>query len=251
MKIEEIRKNAFAMPYASPSFSKGPYTFFGREFLIISYRTDPELLRKLVPEPLTIQEPIVHFEFIKMPDSAGFGSYTESGQIISIIDQEGQAGTYSNFLFLDDGAPIEGGREIWGFPKKLAQPTLGPDGDALLGTLDYGKVRIATGTMGYKYTPLDTQAEGAKIMATPNYLLKIIPSPCCTRPSICQLVRYYAKGVRLSQAWTGPAQLELFRHALAPVADLPVLEIVGAKHLLCETYTISPGEIVFDYLQTD
>ena len=54
MNIEEIRKNAFAMPYMSPAYSKGPYEFFGREFLIISYRTDPELLRKVVPEPLTI-----------------------------------------------------------------------------------------------------------------------------------------------------------------------------------------------------
>ena len=62
-------------------------------------------------------------------------------------------------------------------------------------------------------------------------------------------MRYYAQNVHMSQAWTGPAQLELFKHALAPVADLPVLEVVGAKHLICDTYTIGLGEIVFDYLK--
>ncbi|MFM8340534.1 MAG: acetoacetate decarboxylase [Fluviibacter sp.] len=249
MNINEIRKNAFAMPYTSPAYSKGPFDFFGREFFIISYRTDPDLLRAVVPEPLTIKDPIVNYEFIRMPDSAGFGDYTESGQIIPVIDQDGKAASYSNFLFLDDEAPTAGGREIWGFPKKLAKPRLEVDGDALVGTLDYGKIRVATGTMGYKYTPIDAEAEAKKIMAAPNYLLKIIPNPDLT-PGICQLVRYYAQNVKISQAWTGPAALELFKHALAPVADLPVLEVVAAKHLVCDTYTLGQGEIVFDYLKS-
>jgi acetoacetate decarboxylase len=183
-----------------------------------------------------------------MPDSAGFGNYTESGQIIPVIDQDGKAGSYSNFLFLDDEAPTAGGREIWGFPKKLAKPRLEVDGDALVGTLDYGKIRVANGTMGYKYTPMDAETEAKKMMATPNYLLKIIPNPDCT-PAICQLVRYYALNVKITQAWTGPAELELFKHALAPVANLPVLEVIAAKHLVCDTYTIGAGEIVIDYLK--
>jgi len=130
----------------------------------------------------------------------------------------------------------------------MAKPTLGVDGDALVGTLDYGKIRVANGTMGYKYTRIDHDAEAKKMMATPNYLLKVIPNPDGT-PGVCQLVRYYAQNVRIAQAWTGPAQLELFKHALAPVADLPVLEIVGAKHLVTETYTIGLGEVVVDYLK--
>ncbi|MFM8798552.1 MAG: acetoacetate decarboxylase family protein, partial [Fluviibacter sp.] len=76
MKIDEIRKNAYGMPYLSPAFSKGPYQMFNREFLIISYRTDPDLFRKAVPEPLGVKDPIVNYEFIRMPDSAGFGDYT-------------------------------------------------------------------------------------------------------------------------------------------------------------------------------
>ena len=248
MKIEDIRKNAFAMPYLSPAYSKGPFEFFGREFLIISYRTDPDLFRAAVPEPLQVKDPIVNFEFIRMPDSAGFGDYTESGQILAVVDQDGKAAGYSNYLYLDDEAPTAGGREIWGFPKKIAKPKLAIEGDALVGTLDYGSIRVANGTMGYKYTPMDADAAAKNMMATPNYLLKIIPNPDCT-PAICQLTRYYAENVTIKQAWTGPAALELFKHALAPVANLPVLEVIGAKHLVCESYTIGTGEIVFDYLK--
>jgi len=35
-------------------------------------------------------------------------------------------------------------------------------------------------------------------------------------------------------AWTGPAALHLSPHAVAAVADLPVLEVLGAKHLIVD-----------------
>ena len=54
------------------------YRFVNREFLIVTYRTDPDALRAVIPAPLEMTEPIVKFEFIRMPDSTGFGDYTES-----------------------------------------------------------------------------------------------------------------------------------------------------------------------------
>jgi acetoacetate decarboxylase len=69
MKESDVRARAFAMPLTSPAYPLGPYRFVNREFLIITYRTDPQKLRELVPEPLQIEEPLVKFEFIRMPDS--------------------------------------------------------------------------------------------------------------------------------------------------------------------------------------
>ena len=45
MKIADVRANAFAMPLTAPGFPRGPYRFYNREYLIITYRTDPERLR--------------------------------------------------------------------------------------------------------------------------------------------------------------------------------------------------------------
>ena len=154
MTEEEIRKCAFAMPLTSPAFPPGPYRFVDREYFIITYRTDPERLRAIVPEPLALDAPLVKYEFIRMPDSTGFGDYTESGQVIP-VSLNGRRGSYTHCMFLDDEAPIAGGRELWGFPKKLANPSLKVEKDTLVGTLDYGSVRVATGTMGYKHRTLD------------------------------------------------------------------------------------------------
>src|SRR5436309_4710566 len=173
MNEEEVRARAFAMPLTNPAFPIGPYRFYHREFLIITYRTDAQKLRALVPAPLEIDEPLVKFEFIRMADSTGFGDYTESGQVIPVSFQDRKGG-YSHCMFLDDHPPIAGGRELWGFPKKLAKPTLRAETDTLVGTLDYGPVRIATGSMGYKYKAADRDAVMASLVA-PNFLLKIVP----------------------------------------------------------------------------
>ena len=235
------------MPLASPSYPPGPYRFIDREYLIITYRTDPKALARVVPEPLQVPEPIVKYEFIRMPDSTGFGNYTESGQVIPVT-LSGVHGGYVHSMYLDDDAPIAGGREIWGFPKKLAQPTLTAAKDVLLGTLDYGPVRVATGTMGFKHRALDPAAVKGALLA-PNFLLKIIPHVDCT-PRICELVRYHLEDVTVKGAWEGPAGLELFEHALAPVARLPVLEVLGGVHILADL-TLGLGEVVHDYMADD
>jgi acetoacetate decarboxylase len=201
MKETEVRAKAFAMPLTSPAFPPGPYRFVNREYLIITYRTDPERLRAVVPEPLEITEPVVKYEFIRMPDSTGFGDYTETGQVIPVSFQ-GRNGGYTHCMFLNDEPPIAGGRELWGFPKKLANPNLRTEIDMLVGTLDYGPVRVATATM---------------------------------------------EEITIKGAWTGPGALSLSPHAMAPVADLPVLQVLSTVHIVSDL-TLGLGKVVYDYL---
>ena len=41
-----------AMPLQSPTFPRGPYRFFNRQYMVITYKTDPALIRAALPEPL-------------------------------------------------------------------------------------------------------------------------------------------------------------------------------------------------------
>src|SRR5689334_14550419 len=189
MKTDEVKRRAFAMPLTNPSYPPGPYRFVDREFLIITYRTDLDALKAVVPEPLELTEPVVKYEFIRMPNSTGFGDYTETGQVIPVTFR-GEAGGYVHAMYLNDDAPIAGGRELWGFPKKLASPSLKVETDTLVGTLDYGPVRIATGTMGYKHQTIDEKQVRDALANTPNFLLKILPHVDGSA-RICELVCYF------------------------------------------------------------
>ncbi len=244
MNADDVRRRAFAMPLTSPAFPPGPYRFIDREYLIINYRTDPVLLRQVLPEPLQFVEPIVRFEFINMPDTTGFGSYCESGQVIP-VSLNGVAGSYAHSMYLNNHPPIAGGRELWGFPKKWGNPELRVQKDTLVGTLDYGDIRIATGTMGFKHTLLDGEAIKESLGA-PSFLLKIIPHVDGTA-RICELVQYCLSDITIKGAWGGPAALELYQHALAPVAQLPVLEVISAVHIVTDL-TLPLGTVAYDYL---
>jgi acetoacetate decarboxylase len=245
LKEQEVRQRAFSMPLTAPAYPPGPYRFVDREYLIVTYRTDAHRLRAFVPEPLQTEEPLVSVEFIRMPDSTGFGDYTESGQVIPVSFQ-GRRGSYTLCMFLNDHPPIAGGRELWGFPKKLANPTLRTDIDTLIGTLDYGDVRVAVCTMGYKHKTLDREA-ARTALAAPNFLLKIIPHVDGS-PRICELVEYHLEEIAVKGAWTAPGALSLTPHALAPVAELPVLEIVSAQHIVADL-TLGLGKVVHDYMR--
>ncbi len=243
MTATEVRSRAFAMPLTSPAFSPGPYRFINREFFIVSYRTEPAALRAAIPEPLEFVEPIVKYEFIRMPDSC-LGDYTESGQVIPVAFR-GQRGGYVHSMYLDCEAPIAGGREVWGFPKKLASPRLTVEKETLVGVLELGSIRVAVATMKYKHRalPLDKAREA---LSQPNYLLKIIPHVDGSA-RICELVRYFLTEVTVKGAWEGPADLELFRHVMAPVASLPVLEVLSGVHILTDL-TLDLGTVIYDYL---
>src|SRR5262249_32646034 len=175
----------------------------------------------------------------------GFGDYTETGQVIPVTFN-GRKGGYTHCMFLNDDPPIAGGRELWGFPKKLADPTLRVEIDTLVGTLDYGPVRVATGSMGYKHRTVDLTAVTTSL-AAPNFLLKIMPHVDGT-PRICEIVEYHLEDVTVKGAWSGPAALDLRPHALAPVAELPVLEILSGVQIIADL-TLGLGRVVHDYLR--
>ena len=249
MKIADVRARAFAMPLHNPSYPRPPYKFYNREFVIITYRTDIDVVRELVPEPLEVIGDTVSYEFIRMPDSTGLGDYTETGQVIPVRytapDGTVQEGGYVLDMYLDDESPIAGGRELWGFPKKFAKPEITHEGDTIVGKLRYGSVLCAVGTMGYKHREVDP-APLLKSLAKPNYMLKVIPHVDGTA-RVCELVRYYLEDVTVKGAWAGPADLQLFRHVACDVARLPVKEIISGSHFITDL-TLGLGEVVFDYL---
>lgn len=248
MNRDEIL-GAYSMPLFSPSYPRGPYFFKRREYLIVTYESDPELVRAALPEPLEPAGPngnLVFFEWMKMPDSSGFGDYQESGSGI-LATYQGQPCNFSVQMYLNDEPPITGGREIWGFPKKWGEPELRVAKDTLTGSLLYDGERVALGTMTYKHVSLEAQLDQVKAgLGKLNVNLKLIPD-VDGRPKIAQLVGYRLEDVVVHGAWDGPARLHLVPHVNCRVADLPVRRIVGGRHQLVD-FTLPYGKVLHDYL---
>jgi acetoacetate decarboxylase len=236
-----------SMPLAGPSYPKGPYRFIDREYMVISYETEPEIVRAQLPEPLEpADRPLVSYEFIRMPDSSGFGSYTESGVVIPARFR-GEEVNFVSQMYLNDDPPNAAGREIWGFPKKYAHPKLEIVKDTLTGTLHYTGQLVAMGTMAYKHASMAHDGgRNAANLAKTQVNLKIIPG-VDGNPALCQLVAYNLSEITVKGAWSGPGRLHLVPHVNAPVADLPVRRILGASHFITDL-TLPYGRVMYDYL---
>ena len=234
------------MPAAGPSYPAGPYRFIDREYMVITYETDAAEIAAQLPEPLQpLDQPLVHYEWIRMPDSTGFGSYTESGLVIPCT-LNGEDVNFVSQMYLDDDPPIVAGREIWGFPKKYAHPKLEIVKDTLTGTLEYAGQQVAMGTMAYKHESMAGNGERTTATLSKTQInLKLIPG-VDGRAEICQLVAINLTDITVKGSWMGPARLHLIPHVNAPVADLPVRKMIGAHHFIADL-TLPYGRVAFDY----
>jgi acetoacetate decarboxylase len=240
---KEVVARAYAMPFASPAYTAAPDKFLDRPALTVSYRTDLDRVRALVPEPLVVEDPVVNLTFLFMV-APGLGDYYEVSQGIS-VSLNGKPLSFRPAMYASNVAAILNGREIWGLPKKFGSPTLSVQHDTFVGTLEYSGCLVARATMGYKHREMDLD-EARKSLSVPCVVLKIIPHVDC-KPRILELVTFEYQDLVVKGAWTGPGDLELFRHALAPLAQLPVREIVSVSHTICDV-TLPCGKVVHDYL---
>ena len=249
MTEEDIRKNAFAMPVHNPAYPRPPFRFINREYFIISYETDIDALRAVVPEPLTVDNALVHYEFIRMPDSSGFGDYTESGQVISVLRRRRPSRpTTPTRCISTTKVRSRAAARSGAFRRSSRRRSLCVDGkDTLLGTLDYGTQRIATGTMGYKYRALDIEAERHKLADTPNYLLKVhsarrrFGAHLRTRALLSARRRLCSAHGKVPQR----SNCIRMRSHRSPICRFS--KVVGARHVIANL-TLDVGEVAYDYL---
>ncbi len=249
MTKEDILNHASTPLWASP-IPTTEHIFRNRDHMYILYKTDPDALRIAVPEPLELpEEPLVRFEMMRMPDTTGYGDYTECGLAIPVLFN-GQMGEYLHMMYLDNFEATASGREAHGYPKKPGHPRYFLDDNTLVGTLDYGRsepLRVATATMTYKYYPL-TKEQAMAQLTEPIYMLNMIPG-YDDKPRVCELnvVRNKPENIRLIEAWAGNARLQMFDHVNCPMNDLPVREIVSCSHIIADMKLSAP-EVIYDYL---
>src|SRR5271169_6083279 len=109
----------YSMPSDAPAFQAPPYHYRNAQTISIKFETDPESALDVLPAPFELIEPAAaNLSFYWYPFTT-FGPYHEA--ILRLYAQyEGKRLTYIHQIFVDTEPPMLAGREIWGFPKKMA-----------------------------------------------------------------------------------------------------------------------------------
>lgn len=249
---DEVRQ-AYSTPLDNPLVPRFPITFRNVETLTVIYRTRPEAIRAILPEPL---EPVSDYGTVhiyRMNDAEWFGRYHESAvQVecrlpahVSLTGKECR-GVYSPYLYLEGDGPVSTGREVYGQPKKSGEPSIEVHGDLIVGRVRRNTIDVITATLPYKQRRATPEDLSRPVAFATNVNLKVIPHVDGT-PAIKQLTARTLEHVTVHEVWTGPATLELRPNAQAPVYRLPVVEVVTGYYWVAD-FTLPMGQVWHDYL---
>jgi acetoacetate decarboxylase len=114
----------FSMPLGASLYGPPPYEFRDAEQVSVCFTADAQGLAALLPPGLEVADNPAQCE-IRVCNYrwSTFGPFHESYALIRVRDSSGALYWYLPLIFTDNEAPLAAGREIWGYPKKLAMMT--------------------------------------------------------------------------------------------------------------------------------
>ena len=231
-----------SMPVDAPYYQEPPFYYRDVQNFSVSYETHAEAVAELLPEGTEVELPAIAVVSVIWYPNTTFGPYNEA--ILGVPCRfEQKPYLYIPHIVVDTVPPLAGGREIWGFPKKMATIALDAEDELLRGTVERPKgVRILTSTMR-RERPL-TEEEPA----LPALSLRVIPSPEPNAPpSLSDLVATNLDDRVVHEAWSGPATLSYDGQSpLDPWHTLPVRNVLGGTYTRYD-FTLPHGRIVHKY----
>ncbi|MFW9808351.1 MAG: acetoacetate decarboxylase family protein [Candidatus Thorarchaeota archaeon] len=162
-------------PLLSPTYPRPPYHYVDSRLFLAMFNPPEDAIQDLLPPPLRpSQMPLAALMFGEMPCNET-GTFMESALLVQCIfdnpeTEEEEVGVFFALNYADTDVAVTSGREIWGYPRKLAKISLNWRNDTITGKVVRDKTTI------YKAS-CKMVDEGAWIDSGPNVNAKVIPSP--------------------------------------------------------------------------
>jgi acetoacetate decarboxylase len=203
------------------------------------FRTDPEIIKQVLPPPLTPgPEPLGH-AYIAEFQKTNFGIKYNEGALFLQAQYKGEIGNYCLAMPVDNDMAMILGREVYGYPKKLADSiTLNRKDNRVQGTCVRHGIPIIEIT-----ADLQTPFPG-KLGGSPDFLLKAFPSinqlDVDEHPRLLQVVHKQEYGpIEL-----GTGTLKLNQSIDDPLHEIPVKEVTMAAYTTNTNIWMRPATVL-------
>jgi acetoacetate decarboxylase len=245
----------FSTPLIAPLYGAPPVKYSDSKFVTIGFKTSPEVLRKLVPQPLVPNPDNLMGVYTSSLNANDYQSgefsfpgrnYFEVALVIPVRFDK-TAGNYCVVMYLDKTVTgVSMGREIWGLPKKGAQITFDEKDRKVSSIVS----RFGTPIIKLNFERVQKVEPIPPRPSTPMFSLKYIPSvKKDAPPDVMQLISYVSEWKR-KEMWIGNGSVEFGSLPADPLGDIPVLQIVGGRYEVAEG-NLPLGDVVYDYLSKE
>lgn len=232
------------------------FVFFDAEMALVLFSTDPEVVKRIVPEPLKPSAMPSAMAFVARYPKTNFGSVYNEAALFVTVEYEGQLGGYCLAMPVTEDMALIGGRETFGFPKKMAdQISLEKTENGVEGRCVRRGIELMNLSM-----PFEEEVEAQKAVEmlgaltsqepgegwnTISYNFKFFRSPRLTsfdyRPRLVKQVTTFkpSSKIKLSSSF----DLKLRSSDSDTLAEIPVKEPVMGIYGIFNN-TMHPGEVI-------
>jgi len=212
--------------------------FYDAEMLTVIWETKPEIVERLLPPPLEPTETPLAMAFLADYPQTNFGVTYLEGALFLRASYKGEEGSYCLAMPVTNDIAMAGGREVFGFPKKMAEISLKRNGQEMEGWLERRGVRFfelrvnLTGKLNSK----DAAATLSQILSTEAdsiaiaYNFKHFPAP--EGGAFDYNPRLVKQETELSPTSIefGEAEIALKPSDYDPWAEVEVVKLLGAVY---------------------
>ncbi|MHA1580526.1 MAG: acetoacetate decarboxylase family protein [Candidatus Freyarchaeota archaeon] len=157
-----------SIPIQAPLYPEPPYRYPGARGILIIYETDPDSIKKVLPDVLEVGDmPLAFLGVMEYPECDPLGPYNEAYLMVQAKCGD-VAAWFNPFMWVTTEEALTAGREIWGFPKKTAGIKLVREEEKVTGVVERKGVRFIKATVE-PTGPLDMPFE-ASIMTLKQML---------------------------------------------------------------------------------
>ena len=207
--------------------------------VIVFFKTDPEIVKQVIPPPLKPgPEPLGH-AYVAEFQKTNFGIKYNEAALFLQAQYKDEIGNYCLAMPVDNDMAMVAGREVYGYPKKIAESiTLSRIDNHVQGTCIRHGIPIIEVSADLQ-APFPEKFEGS-----PDFLLKAFPSIDQLRvDDLPRLLRVQHKQ-EYGSIEIGTGTLTLNKSSNDPLHEIPVQEVTMAAYTTNTNIWMRPATVL-------
>jgi acetoacetate decarboxylase len=219
-------------------FTKG-FLLGDTNMVMVIFKTDPAVVERILPPPLEPAPDGLASAYVAEFQKTNFGiKYNEAALSVQAL-YDNERGNYCLSMPVDNDIAMVAGREVYGFPKKIADSiTLTRQDNTVTGSCIRHEVPIIEIEADIQ-TPFPE-----KFTPNPYFVLKAFPSldviGVDDHPKLIRLLNTIEYG----PIEIGTGQLRLNKSLKDPLHEIPVFEVTMAAYVTQTNIWMQPGEVL-------
>jgi acetoacetate decarboxylase len=235
------------------SYAKPTADFYGAEMLIVFWETKPEIIAKLLPPQLKPADQPIAMAFVADYPRTNFDvTYKESALFLRAV-YNGEEGGYCLSMPVTNDMAMAAGREVFGFPKKMAAIHFKRDGLVVEGWTERRGIRfmdIRANLTGKFNDPAAQEILPAALKPGTNgvfnaisYNFKYFPAPEGSAFDYNPRLVRQETVFRPKEMLLGEAEINLRPSDYDPWMEVEIVRILGAIYMQGDN-SMLPGKAV-------